>query len=476
MLKALNKLFGGRSGVIETAPSVRVLPLKDVEDEEIPRYPPFAKGLPVAPLDKILATQAELIEKVRNSLGFTVDDFNRLVLPVIQRYAAFVHLLPASESHHHRGAGGLFRHGLEVAFWAAQASESVIFSIEGTPRERRDNEPRWRLASCFSGLLHDVGKPLSDVSITDKDGSITWNPYSESLHDWAHRHEIDRYFIRWRDKRHKRHEQFSLLAVDRIIPAETREFLSKSGPSIMEAMLEAISGTSVNQPVTKLMLRADQESVSRDLRQSRLDVDEFSYGVPVERYVFDAIRRLVKTGKWKVNEPGAKVWHLNQGVFIAWKQLGDLYDLISHDKIPGKEAWGFAFAQLLGNVTPGTVDFVKERITPLLSPSIYQDVIDAIEIQAQQIKNDRVTMRFEPRFVEYEPKSDKVFVYGYSYVKGASSNEERSERSYEFAIKISNYAPVLDYIDTYVGKPRTKTVLEQLQRKEENRRKHEEQR
>ncbi|MEC6096347.1 TraE/TraK family type IV conjugative transfer system protein [Enterobacter hormaechei] len=112
-----------------------------------------------------------------------------------------------------------------------------------------------------------------------------------------------------------------------------------------------------------------------------------------------------------------------------------------------KEAWGFAFAQLLGNVTPGTVDFVKERITPLLSPSIYRDVIDAIEIQAQQIKNDRV-MRFEPRFVEYEPKSDKEC--GYSYVKGASSNEERSERSYEFAIKISNYAPVLDYIDTYV--------------------------
>ncbi|MDV5545226.1 hypothetical protein [Klebsiella pneumoniae] len=52
-------------------------------------------------------------------------------------------------------------------------------------------------------------------------------------------------------------------------------------------------------------------------------------------------------------------------------------------------------------------------------------------------------------------KDDKVFVYGYSYVKGASSNEERSERL-TVAIKISNYAPVLDYIDTYVGKPRTK--------------------
>lgn len=402
MLKALHKLFGGRSGAIETAPSARVLPLKDVEDEEIPRYPPFAKGLPVAPLDKILATQAELIEKVRNSLGFTVDDFNRLVLPVIQRYAAFVHLLPASESHHHRGAGGLFRHGLEVAFWATQASESVIFSIEGTPRERRDNEPRWRLASCFSGLLHDVGKPLSDVSITDKDGSITWNPYSESLHDWAYRHGIDRYFIRWRDKRHKRHEQFSLLAWHRIIPAETQEFLSKSGPSIIEAMLEAISGTSVNQPVTKLMLRADQESVSRDLRQSRLDVNEFSYGVPVERYVFDAIRRLVKTGKWKVNEPGAKVWHLNQGVFIAWKQLGDLYDLISQDKIPGIPRDPDTLADILierGFAVPNTVQEKGERAYYRyweVLPEMLQEAAGPVKILMLRLESNDLVFTTEP--------------------------------------------------------------------------------
>lgn len=62
----------------------------------------------------------------------------------------------------------------------------------------------------------------------------------------------------------------------------------------------------------------------------------------------------------------------------------------------------------------------------MLSPEIYQDVIDAIEIQSKQIKEDRVTMRFEPRFVEYEEKSDKVFAYGYSYVKGASSQQGRN--------------------------------------------------
>ena len=42
------------------------------------------------------------------------DDLDQtIVAPVIARYVAFSHLLPASESHHHRGAGGLFRHGLE---------------------------------------------------------------------------------------------------------------------------------------------------------------------------------------------------------------------------------------------------------------------------------------------------------------------------------------------------------------------------
>ncbi|MCV5855159.1 TraI domain-containing protein, partial [Escherichia coli] len=91
-------------------------------DEEIPRYPPFAKGLPMAPVDKVLQTQNELIQKIRSTLGFTQEEYDRLVMPVIGRYAAFVHLLPASEAHHHRGAGGLFRHGLEVAFWATQAS------------------------------------------------------------------------------------------------------------------------------------------------------------------------------------------------------------------------------------------------------------------------------------------------------------------------------------------------------------------
>lgn len=132
-----------------------------------------------------------------------------------------------------------------------------------------------------------------------------------------------------------------------------------------------------------------------------------------------------------------------------------------------KEAWGFALAQLIGNTTPANVDFIEERIGRILSPKIYNDVISVLRVQAKQIKQDSITTRFEPRFVEYEPRENKVFVYGYSFTKGLSNrNENRAERTYEFVIAVSSYLPVVDYITTYEGRPQTKKVLERLQNRE----------
>lgn len=136
-----------------------------------------------------------------------------------------------------------------------------------------------------------------------------------------------------------------------------------------------------------------------------------------------------------------------------------------------KESWGLFFAQLTGNITPANVDFLKDRLKPLLSPKIYSEVIDTMEGQSKSIQDDRITIRFEPRFVEYEKTSDKVFVYGYSFVKGATGKEERTERTYEYKIHIANYAPMIIDLDTYAGKPKTEKVIEQLERKEEARRK-----
>lgn len=137
-----------------------------------------------------------------------------------------------------------------------------------------------------------------------------------------------------------------------------------------------------------------------------------------------------------------------------------------------KESWGLFFAQLSGNVTPNNVAFIKERLKPLLSPAIYGDVIDSLEEQSLNIKQDRISIRFEPKFVEYEKVSDKVFVYGYSFIKGSADDENRQERTYEYRIKIANYAPMIMDLNTYQGKPKTERVLLQLQQREENKRRN----
>ncbi|MBL4606215.1 MAG: TraI domain-containing protein [Pseudomonadales bacterium] len=281
-----------------------------------------------------METQTELITRIKGALRFNPVEFDEIVAPVIERYAAYVHLLPASETHHHRGAGGLFRHGLEVGFWAAQKAEAHQFCLGESPKNRRDNEPRWQFAAFLGGLLHDVGKPLSDVAVTDMGGKTEWNPYASSLADWTQQEHVEHYFLRWRDKRNKRHEKFSMMNLDQIITPKAKSYLNAPGPHIMEALLEALVGTGASEALTQLVMWADQESVRRDLVNQRLDVDEYAYGVPVERFIFDALRRLV--GITKVNEPGAFIWRLENGVFLAWNHIvPEIHNLLEKDKIPG---------------------------------------------------------------------------------------------------------------------------------------------
>ncbi|RZQ05324.1 phosphohydrolase [Vibrio vulnificus] len=309
-------------------------------DAEIPRYPPFLKGLPAASPEDLQSTQDELIAKLRQVLGFNQLEFQRLIQPCIDHLASYVHLLPASEHHHHSGAGGLLRHSLEVAFWAAQAAEGIIFVASGTPVEKKELEPRWRVAAALGGLFHDIGKPVSDLSITDEDGRYQWNPFLETLSQWTTNNSIERYFIRWRDGRCKRHEQFSILVLNRVMTPELLAWLTQPGPEILQAMLEAIGNTDPEHVLSKLVIEADQTSVQRDLKAQRISVDDNALGVPVERYLLDAMRRLLASSQWLVNQRDARVWirksNQSTNLYLVWKSAAkDIIELLAKDKIPG---------------------------------------------------------------------------------------------------------------------------------------------
>jgi len=304
----------------------------------------------------LLATQAELVQKLRYGIGCTPEFYRTHVLPVVDRYAAFVHLLPASETHHHRRTGGLFHHGLEVAFWAGQASAGKVFAWDREPAVRRVHEPLWRLAAALAGLCHDLGKPVSDLSVTDRDGTCTWSPMHETIVDWAARHRLDSYFLHWRSTRHNRHHTTGLFVVNRVLGPAIINMLIQADPEILTALINAVGGENDGAVISQLVANADRASVERDLKANHIDPQATSLGVPVERYLLDAMARLVRAGTWQVNTPGARLWMLGDSLYVVWPKGGEeIVAMLAADRVPGIPRHPDTLADLLiehGYATP----------------------------------------------------------------------------------------------------------------------------
>lgn len=133
------------------------------------------------------------------------------------------------------------------------------------------------------------------------------------------------------------------------------------------------------------------------------------------------------------------------------------------------EAWALYTAQTLGNVTPSNVKFLRTSIEPILSPQVHQAVIQQLERQAQNIRDNQVILMFEPRRIIREQETGKIFVHGQSVLESPSGDRSRAERTYEFQFRVLNYMPNLTHVDTYKGPPRTLEEIEKMKKLNRNR-------
>lgn len=322
------------------APPLRpqvIEPIYHWSDDEIPRYPPFMKGLPTVPPAKLLETQSELIDRISNTAITTPSDFRRLYMPTIERFAAFAHLLPASQSHHHRGAGGLLRHSLEVGLWALQSADKVLLDAAKSPSQRREMEPRWQFAVFVAALCHDAGKPVTDLTVTNRERTSVWKPIKEDLYDWATKNKVDAYFLDWREGRSRQHTALSNLIADRIIGADALEWIEEGGTELIIWLLESLNcNPGPINLIHDLVIKADQTSVERDLKSLGVAMAGYDLGVPVERHLTDIMRRFIKEGAWLVNEPGARLWNIDGHLYLVWPAAGEeIARQVREDGIPG---------------------------------------------------------------------------------------------------------------------------------------------
>ena len=109
-------------------------------------------GFAASPVDDLLAGEAKLIARIKLCYGTDRESFERDVRPLVHRYAAYVHLLPATADNYFSTPGGLFRLGLETGFFSLQGTDAHIFSGRMSISVRRQLEPRWRHATFIAGL------------------------------------------------------------------------------------------------------------------------------------------------------------------------------------------------------------------------------------------------------------------------------------------------------------------------------------
>lgn len=361
-------------------------------DDDIPRYPPFMKGLPAVSPEKLLETQAELIKRISDTAIALPAQFERYYLAAIERFARFAHLLPASQSHHHRGAGGLLRHSLEVGLWALQSADKVLLDAAKTPSQRREMEPRWQLAVFLAALCHDAGKPVTDLIVTNKDRTAIWKPIKEDLYDWAKKNKVDAYFLDWREGRSRQHTALSNLIADRIIGAEALEWIEEGGTELIVWLLESLNcNPGPTNLIHDLVVKADQTSVERDLKTLGVAMAGYDLGVPVERHLTDIMRRFIREGVWLVNEPGARLWNIGGHLYLIWPAAGEeIARQVREDGIPGIPRTPDGILDML---VERQIAFIREGAAPgdrlwKIAPAILAEKIPDIKLPAIRLRDE----------------------------------------------------------------------------------------
>lgn len=117
-------------------------------------------------------------------------------------------------------------------------------------------------------------------------------------------------------------------------------------------------------------------------------------------------------------------------------------------------AWSLYLAEVLGNVTPDTVDFVKTTVGPLLASEIRNEVLGLLDQQIARIKVNGTSFSFEPRDMKFDPNGTS-YIVGRHNIHDRVGGTTRTNRTYEFEWEFRNHQPVLRFMDSYVGAPRT---------------------
>lgn len=283
----------------------------------------------IANADALLATSelnANLHQQIVSLTSLPDEYFQLYYKPVIDKYAEYVQALPASRGHHHANSGGLLTHTLEVVKFGLQFKEKYVLP-PNTPSENLSQaQQRWFYGVFLTCLLHDIGKPMSDMlcHIYDMGGKSLgrWSPIFGPMTDLPEAHS---YTLKFAPKsNYSHHKELTLLLTTKLVPPNILDWLQRDTELFQTILLTLRGDPQHSSVLSEIVKRADGESTKRNIGASGLQRIDDSF-VSLHDKILNTIRNLVRDGQaLTYNRPGANVFVYKGALYVVSKVFVDL--------------------------------------------------------------------------------------------------------------------------------------------------------
>ena len=267
-----------------------------------------------------------VIENIKLHSGLSSENWKNDGLPLIHNFLLLVQRLPASESHHHAGDGGLARHTLDVAAIALRQAAGRSFPPNGKTEDIPKLTAVWKYGILVAALLHDVGKVLTGFTITlsDKDAqnSKTWLPDTGYM-------PINMYYtvdFLEENQQYSKHAEIGWSFFMTLVPESTRQWIGNMSPDLIHLLRSYLSGCHNSNIIEELVKSADMASVSRDLASGNRQRFATAKRTPLIEIIMDNLcEMLSERGRYftVAKDAGGDLFRKGDKIYMISKNVPD---------------------------------------------------------------------------------------------------------------------------------------------------------
>lgn len=239
-----------------------------------------------------------VLENIRETLGLSDENWKKDALPFLHNYIEFVQRLPASESHHHAGDGGLIKHTLDVAIIALTMSKNQSWPPMAPTEEIAQKTAVWKFGIMTAAIMHDVGKTLTGFKValftdfdSEPDENNFWLPDTGSMKETGKKY----YSVSFPDKKtaYHVHAEIAWTFFQALVPNHVRQWIVDTDSKLVVELRNYLSGMKSNACFHEIITNADMASVSRDLREGSRQKFASAKRTPLIETIMETLKEML---------------------------------------------------------------------------------------------------------------------------------------------------------------------------------------